>query len=197
MSGALREILVNHFSDVRNLSSPKLRKVFSAGGYVEENSSGSPPYSPIFIDTLDRWKPTHSEDRPAILLKEGDWTFQTLGTQGLADTDLRTGTKSYIGLWAGSHVAFALATESALAKILATEVAKLLIWQASAIASSLQLLDFRVSKLGATARSRESVTSYVVPIDMGYIAAETWQVSEDAPRVKQIKFRLSSLLRDY
>lgn len=197
VSGILREVLINHFSDTQNLISPKLRKVFSGGGYFEESPSGAPPYSPLFVDTLDRWKPTHSESRLAIVLKEGDWTYQQLGWDGLAYTDLRTGTKSYAGLWGGTHTAFVLAAESGVAKILATEVAKLFLWQSQEIIKTMNFVEFKLTKLGATYRLHESHTSYVVPVDVSYIVGESWEASQDAPRLKQIKFSANGLLRDY
>jgi len=197
MSGIIRDTLINHFSSHLNMISPVLRKYFTNNTYALSRDNGGDQENPIFIDTLDRWTPTLSEARPAFVIKDADWTFTQLGINNRVHTELRTGEEAFLGLWSGAHTVFALASESGLAKILATEAAKLLLWQSLEIQRTTQLIDFKVMKLGCANRCAESTTNYVVPVDVGYVAQESWTLIEDAPRLKQIKFSATNLLRDY
>jgi len=197
MSGILRRVLISHFASPKQLISPYLRKVFADGGHVEEASETTGHISPIYIETLDRWRPTHSEERPSLVIKDADWQFTPLGINDLVHTDERSGEQTYAGLWSGGHVIFAVGTESALAKILGMEVAKLLMWSAQTMLPAFGLIQFRVQKIGQASRLRESHTSYLVPIEVGYILSEGWQTQIEAPRLKQILFKASDVSPNY
>jgi hypothetical protein len=197
MSGILRRVLISHFSEPKQLISPYLRKVFADGGYAEEASETTGYKSPIYIETLDRWRPTHSEERPSLVIKDADWQFTPLSINNIVNTDVRSGQQTFAGLWSGGHVVFAVGSESALAKILGMEVAKLLMWSAQTMLPAFNLIQFRVQKLGATVRLRESHTSYLTPIEVGYILDEAWQTQVEAPRLKQIRFKASDISPNY
>lgn len=197
MSAIFMKVLTNHFSDTSNLLSPGLKRVFAAGGYVDTPATGEATRSPLFVDTLDRWQPTQSESRPALLVKEGDWVSQPAGLRNAVGVDLQTGAETYASTWSGGHVIFALAPESAMAKQLAVEVMQLFQAYSSSMVSLFGLHMFRVSKLASATHIRESYSTYVVPIDLIYVLQMQWKITPHAPRVKQIKLKVSELNRNY
>lgn len=187
------DLLKSHFADPDVLLSPLLRRVFSKGGYIEENEDGSGAKSPILIQTLDRWKLTDHETRPAILVKDSQWTQQPIG-QGLFSTNEATGSQTYLTVWQGAAVVFAMSHTPGLAKLLAAEIAKLFTFLGPRIRQDLQFDFFGVLSYGPTARAVEAAPNFVVPVDLGFIITEGWEISIDAAPLKRVVFTLRDVL---
>jgi hypothetical protein len=193
VNAVLLDLVKSHLADPGVLMSPLLRQVFKNGGYIEENEDGSGPKSPILIQTLDRWKLTDHEARPAVLVKDGQWTQQPMG-QGLFSTDYADGSQKYVTIWQGSAVVFVLSHTPGLAKLLAGELVKLFTFLGPRIKSELQFDFFGVLNYGPCSRAVEAAPNFVVPIDIGFIVEEAWEISIDAAPLKRVVFTLRDVL---
>lgn len=192
MQGALRQVLVQHFADPRNILNATLRtRIEERGGYT------TTPASAIYIESLHNWRPEMTESRPGLLIKEHDWEWKQAGIGDMLDGDYRSGRMTFAGLWQGAHTIFALAEEGAEAQMLATEVAKVLLWFRQNLMDQLGLLRFVPVSIGAVAALEESTENYVVPVNVAYVAEEIWWTQVEAPRLKRIEFRTSEVLAAY
>lgn len=192
MQGALRNVLIQHFGDVRNILNATLRDRMVRDGPWRETSD-----TPLVIESLHRWRPELAEKRPALVLKEGAWQWQQQGIGNQAGEDYRSGRQFFGGLWAGSHTIFAIAQNGAEAQILATEALKCLLWFATEIAGQLELQRFVPVSIGEVAALKESAEHYVVPVVVAYLVPEGWWIQPDAPRTKRIVWRTSTVLPNY
>jgi len=189
LTGVIRQILAQHFADPNQITNDHLR------AFLERHGVWSPGLdSGIYIESLDRWRPELTEARPAIVIKEGDWTWRRVGIGDFAGVDVRSGQEFYSGLWNGTHTIFAIGNEGAETKILSVEVAKLLTYYGPTITDQMSLDRWMVVKLGALNSLKESTENYIVPIDVAYVAAESWSLQVDAPRLKRIVFGVEELL---
>lgn len=192
MTGALRQILIQHFSDVRNILNGSLRKRMEREGVWSEGQNTG-----IVIEALNRWRPELTESRPGLVLKEGTWQWSRMGIGDKSGADFRSGKLFFGGYWKCSHTIFALAKEGAEAQVLAIEAMKCLLWFEEEICSQLELQRFVPVSIGEVAALKESREHYVVPIVVAYVVPEFWYLQPDAPRTKRIVFRASQTLPDY
>jgi hypothetical protein len=192
MTGALRQVLAQHFSDVRNILNSSLRARLTRDGVWSDGTDTG-----IVIESLTRWRPELTEARPGLILKSGVWQWQRMGIGDITGEDYRSGELTFGGYWQGSHTIFALAKEGAEAQILAIEVAKCLLWFGSEILEQLELQRFVPVSIGEVAALKESREHYVVPVVVAYVVPEFWKLQPDAPRTKRIVFRTSQTLSDY
>jgi len=192
MQGALRQILVQHFSDHRNILNATLRKRLKEDGVWREGTDTG-----IYIESLHRWRPELTEARPGVVLSEGEWQWERRGIGDKLGAEVRSGRRHFGGFWRGTHTFFALANEGAEAQILAWEVAKLLLWFEAEIAETLELHRFIPVSVGKVSALKEATENYVVPVTVAYVVSETWYIQPDAPRLKQIVFKTSETFRDY
>jgi len=191
MSGAIRQILLQHFADPENIMSASLRSYLQQeGAWTADEHTG------LYIETLARWRPELTESRPAVIIKEGDWTNERMGIGDHWGTDERTGAESYASFWHGTHTVFALGGEGAETQVLAAEIAKLLVWFGPVIMDQLELHRFLVTSVSGLHAMQEATENYVVAVSMGYIAQERWELQMEAPRLKRIVFQPDAFLRD-
>ncbi len=192
MTGALRQVLIQHFSDVRNILNATLRTRLTREGVWSEGTNTG-----IVIESLHRWLPELTEARPGLILKEGIWQWQRMGIGDQTGEDFRSGRRYFGGYWNGSHTIFALAKEGAEAQVLAVEAMKCLMWFEEEIAVQLELQRFMPVSIGEVAALKESREHYVVPIVVAYSVPEFWYIQPDAPRLKRIIWRASTVLPTY
>jgi len=186
----MRQILMQHYCDPDHVEDVRLRE------YLEENGAWTPGTDTgLYIESLARWRPELTEMRPAIVIKEGDWTWRRVGIGEQAGIDGRTGMMRYAGLWNGSHTLFALGGEGAETQTLAVETAKILLYLSQLIVDELGLHRFMPVKIGTLQPLKESTENYVVPVSFAYVAEESWTIQPDAPRLKRIVFDVDELLR--
>lgn len=190
MSGAIRQILLQHFADPQNVMSASLRKYLEQEGAWTGDEKTS-----LYIETLARWRPELTEARPAIILKEGDWTLQRMGIGDRVGADMRTGAVEYGSFWNGTHAIFALGGEGAETQVLAAEIAKLLVWFGPVIMDQLELHRFLVTGLSGLHAVQETTENYVAAVSVGYVAEERWSLQPEAPRLKRIVFQPEEFLR--
>lgn len=193
VNAVLLDVLRSHFADPNTLLSPLLRQVFKAGGYVQENEDGTGAKSPIMIESLDRWKLTDHEARPAVLVREGKWQQEAIG-RGLLSTDVRTGTQQFVTMWQGTVTIFPMSHTPGLAKLLAAEIAKLFVFFGPRLQSEMGFSFFNVLSFGPTARAVEAAANFVCPVDIGFIVDEGWEITVDAAPLKKVEFTLRDVL---
>lgn len=193
MTGALRQVLIQHFSDTRNILNGSVRKRLQRDGVW----NASPNSTAILIESLHSWKPPLTESRPGLLIKEGEWTWRRFGIGDNAGTDTRTGTTTYAGFWYGSHTIFAVANEAAEAQTLADETKICLQMFEGEIATQLRLQRFIPVSIGEVAELKESSEHYVVPVVFAYVVPSAWTVQPEAPRLKRITWSLKEVLGQY
>jgi len=192
MQGALRQILIQHFADQRNILNGTLRKKFERDGVWREGTDTG-----IVIESLHKWEPELTEARPALILKEGAWQWQRMGIGDQAGGDDISGRRYFGGYWQGSHTIFALANEGAEAQILAIEALKSLHMFEQEIMVQLELQRFVPVSIGEVSALQESSENYVVPIVFAYTVPDWWTVIQDAPRLKQVVFKASETIPTY
>lgn len=191
MQGALRQVLLTHFADRENILNSSLRQLLAEKGVWGERPGAFP------IESLHNWRPEHTETRPAIILKEGAWNWQRMGIGDSTGDDARSGRRTFLGFWQGTHTLFALGNTGVEAQILAVEIAKLMLWYASEISTQLALQRFVPVSVGEVAALKESKEHYVVPVTVAYVAPESWYIQQEAPRLKRIIFKTSEVLKNY
>ena len=191
VTGILRQLLMQHFADPRQISNPTLRSMLERGGAWRPGVNDG-----LYIESVARWRPEVTEKRPAILLKEGDWQWIRVGIGDYAGSSWRDGREQFAGLWRGSHTVFAVGNEGAETQILATETAKVIAWYGPLITDQMNMHRWGITKIGALSALQESTENYVVPVDVAYVAEESWTLQVDAPRLKRIVFNTDALLAD-
>ncbi len=192
MTGSLRQVLIQHFSDVRNILNSTLRERLTREGVWSEGANTG-----IVIESLHRWTPALTESRPGLIIKEGIWQWQRMGIGDQKGEDYRSGKRFFGGYWQGSHTVFALANEGAEAQILAVEAMKCFLWYEEELTSQLELQRFVPVSIGEVSALKEAREHYVVPIVVAYVVPEFWFIQPDAPRVKRIIWRASTVLPTY
>lgn len=192
MQGALRQVLIQHFMDSRNILNGTLRKALARDGVWSEGANTG-----LYIESLHKWRPELTESRPAIILSEGEWKWKRMGIGDKSTTDPRSGIRTFGGYWYGTHTFFAVANNGAEAQILAWEVAKLMLWFGPEITDKLGLHRFVPVAVGKVSALAEATENYVVPVSVAYVVEEAWSLQEDAPRLKRIVFRASDVLANY
>lgn len=189
ITGAIRQLLLQHFVDPDNIRNANLRR------YLEREGAWSGDVTTgIYIEGIGRWRPELTEARPAIVIKEGSWKNQRVGIKDLSGSDYRDGRQSFSSFWHGSHAIFALGGQGAETQILATEIAKLLVWFGSEIADEFGLFRFLVTEIGELAAVQEATENYVVPVSVAYVAEERWELQLEAPRLKRIIFDAEEII---
>ncbi len=189
LTGGLRQTLMQHFADPDQIILPSVREFLEReGAWSAEETTG------IVIEALSRWRPELTEGRPAIIIKEGEWQWKREGIGDSLGEEWQDGTAHFAGFWSGTHTMFALGNEGAETQLLASEIAKTLLWYQATIAKAFCLDRFVVVSLGALAALKESRETFVVPINVAYVLTESWYTRLDAPRLKRIVFRASDFI---
>jgi hypothetical protein len=148
----------------------------------------------ILIESLHRWEPRTTGLRPAILIKRNAFKNRREGIgdrKQLPAIDI-TGNPHFLTFWVGSHTLFCIGGTGAQAESLATEVRRDLVEFGPAIKNSFKLLRFQAVEVGAISELEEATENFVVPVTVGWAFEESWQLMQQAPRLKRIS--LSSLL---
>lgn len=189
VTGTLRQLLLQHFADPDHIQNGRLRKYLEDAGVWQ-----TPGQIALVIESAARWMPEKAGVRPAILLKEGNWEYNQMLIGNLAWVEADTGEEVSLGMWRGTHTILVIGVDAAETQVLATEIAKLLVWFAKTIANALELHDFRLVQIGETHALQESREHYVVPLQLTYAAEERWSVHRDAPRTQKIQLSPTGIL---
>lgn len=179
MTGAIRQILIQHFADVTNILSASLRNnVWTAN---EETG--------ILIESATRWVPTLAEKRPAIIIKRNALRSVRLGIgnqmQGFRNLD---GFSRYEKMKQCSHTCFCVANEGAEAEELGQEVYEELDHFGPLIRCELGLLRFEAVDVGTIVELEEfGRENFAVPVTVAYAYSDTWTLRQYAPLLKRFE----------
>lgn len=192
MTGALRQILIQHYSVASNILNYGLRQQLTAGGMWKNDNTTA-----ITIEAVETWKPEMTEYRPGLVIKGNDWDYVQFAVGNHAETDYRTGARSFVMRVTGSHTIFAVHQTATAAQQVAIETFKCLQYFAPEILQQLSLQRFTPARIHATGSLKESNTHFVTPVTVQYVFEDRWTLTPEAPRVKQIIFRASETLQNY
>ena len=192
ITGLLRQLLIQHFTDPDNVDEPKLRQKFLETGGWKQTENGQNDGG-ILIESITRWIPNDVDKRPAVLIRRNDWAWQKLAIGDLTGVALDTGAKSYTGLWQGSHTLYCLSLTGLETELLAIEVVRFLQHFAPWIREQMDLKRFMITQIGGVGEVKEVVQGYAVPVTVSYVAEESWSLQPYAPRLKRIVLKASEL----
>jgi hypothetical protein len=192
LTGFIRQLLAAHFTDPDNIEDLKLRqKLKELGGWLPNNNGLSD--SGILIESITRWAPNEAEKRPAILIKRNAWRWQKIGIADSLGVNYIDGSKSYTGLWEGSHTLYCLALAGVETELVAMEVVRFLQHFGPWIREQMDFKRFMIAEVGGISEVQEVVQGYAVPVTVAYVAEESWSLQPAAPRLKRIVIKASDL----
>lgn len=196
MTGLLRQLLIGHFKDPENIEEPRLRRQLQELNSWKPSDAeiDEPNISRILIESITRWNPSKTDNRPAVLIKRNGWKWLRQGIGDTVGDNVYTGSTTYAGFWEGSHTLYCLSQNGAETEFLATEVVKFLVNFAPLIREQMDLHKFFVSEVGGIGEIQEVIQGYAVPVNVAYVAEEAWLLQPYAPRLKRIVFKASDLL---
>lgn len=193
MTGLLRQLLLDHFSDPQNIEDSKIRRQLEILGVWRPIENGL-NQSGILVESITRWNPNNSDKRPAVLIKRNTWQWSRKTIGDKAGENLYTGSTAYTGFWEGSHTLYCLAQNGAETEFLAAEVFRFLLTFSPLIRDQMALMRFLVSEVGGVGEVQEVIQGYAVPVTVSYVAEESWELQPYVPRLKRIVFKASDLL---
>lgn len=149
----------------------------------------------ILIDAVANWKPTAGGQRPALLVKRGDYKTErvTIGDAVQSSGLTPEGNQRYAMMWLGSHTIFALSTNSLQAEALAHEASRHLMQFQAVIRRNLGLVRLMLVDVAAQGILEEAHQTFVTPINLLIAFTEHWIVEQQAPPLRGVL--LSSLLQ--
>jgi hypothetical protein len=149
--------------------------------------------SAIAIDSVFKYNPANTEQRPAIFVKPGPWKILRYGIDDrkMVGT-LPDGMKppTYNTMIQGSHTIFCIAGESAEVENLANEVYHELMEFGPVARRVFNFLRFVVTDVGEPAILEEATENFVVPITVSYGAQDVWQICAVPPELLNLDERL-------
>jgi hypothetical protein len=179
MTGMLVQELRDHFSQPDRIDQSNLQQ-YLWRSQVDQTQ--------LAIESMTRWNPALTSERPAILIRRNSWQTQRLGVADrlMMQTTL-DGWERYSLLMCGSHTIFCLARESGECETLAAEVYLQLLEFGPVLRRRLMLTRFTVTEIGRMAPVLESREHFGVPITVAYVHNQNWAVQKQAPVLETIK----------
>jgi hypothetical protein len=181
LTGAFVQQARAHFSDPNGIADPALRHL---------HWSSNPATASIVIESITKWRPEVSGQRPAIVVRRDAYTPQKIAINNFACyVQQHDGAVYYTSVAKGTHTFFCIAGEPGEAELLGDE------WYDSLLAFgpewrvALQLLRFQVVEHGALHKIEEAAGSYAVPITVECGYNETRKVLQYAPKLKRISLQ--------
>lgn len=175
ITGLFRDILTRHFATPLNMEEPDLRHLVWQDGVR----------TGILIESIHRWRGELVEKRPAIIVKpNGRQNTRLLIGDKTGPTE--QGFMQYQTFWVGSHTLFCIHGSGASVEILATEVQRELTQFSPVVVQYLNLYKMQVTEVGGIAELEESKESFVIPITVGWVYSEQWQVSDESLKLRKI-----------
>ena len=189
LTGMFRDMLIRHFSDSKQIVAPDLKQFV----WREDETSG------ILIESVYRWRADLVEKRPAILVKRNGYRQRRvgiqdkifgMGTSGAISPNERGAMTRHMVHWLGSHTVFCIHGTGASCEILATEVVDQLTMNAPAIRQLFNLDEFQVTEVGAISELEESTENYVIPVTVGWVYQQVWDLHLDSLPLRDIAVNL-------
>lgn len=158
-----------HFSDATHIENPLLKDYI----WTSDNAT-----SKLAIESVFKWNPAMTEQRPGIFLKRGPWKVLNAGIDNrkMAGTFDWPYPRQYNVFYQGSHTVFCVGGESAEVELLAAEVYRELVGFGPVVRKQFNFLRFVVTEIGEVSLLEESAEHFVVPVVVSYGAQDTWQI---------------------
>ena len=184
VTGYLRLWLATHFAKETTIEHEELRSLL----WTELDSSE------LKIENIYRWRPSTTENRPAILIRRNDWQVLRRGIDDrmIGDTITDDAMNHYASFLVGSHTVFNLSPQPIEAEILAAEVYRELMQFGPVVREELDLKRFVVVGVGALFEVKEYRGTYAVPVHLAYEIEEKWRLIKHAPFLR--KFDLKTVI---
>lgn len=181
VTGLLVQWMRLHFSEAPNIEDPDLRETLWA---LDITTTG------IVIDSVYRWNPQQTEQRPGIFVKRGPWKILRYGIDDrkMIGYGAPSGNQTYNNFTQGSHVLFCVANKPAEAELLGAEVYRELMMFGPMARRFFNFLRFVVTDVGELSLLEECAEHFVVPITVSYGAQDVWELAPNAPKLKSLKF---------
>ncbi len=178
MDGLFRDYMTKHFSQPGLIEEPDLRELI----WKPNDTTG------IVIEVVQKWDPTKSNRRPAIVIKRNSYKNRKVGIGNRLQMQPgdREGQPHFSTFWVGSHTLFALGGTGAQANLLGTEIQRELTQFANELIRDLGLEQLDVMEVGPLSLVKEATDTYAVPIVVTYAYNERWTVRLQAPRLRRI-----------
>lgn len=171
--------LQQHFSQNANIEDEKLKKTMWA---ADISKSG------ILIESVFRWRPDLTAQRPAILIKRGGWKVLRLGIDDRKMGGMtESGNREYLVAFQGAHYLYCMGTSPAEAEAVATEVLRELVQFGPLFRKTFRFLKFQVVEVGEISLVEEAKQNFVVPITIAYVADDAWEIAPRVPVLKHIR----------
>jgi hypothetical protein len=182
MNGLFRVWMTYHFGDSSRIIDDILK---------EKLWHADPKETRISIEPHSAYKTDLTEKRPAIIIKRQGWQRIRIGINNMRMGEISLdGAEYYVNLWQGSHTLFCISGVPAEVERLATEVFEDLNRFAPAVRRKMDLIRLEVAEAGEYGKLEESGKNYVVPINVGYVLADTWTLRQEAPFLKSLDLSL-------
>ena len=175
MTGLMRILLTDHFSDASNIE----HKLFRKRLWKKGDDTG------ILIEDATVWTPGKTGSRPAVIIKRNTWKSQKVSLNNFSGINSE-GFDEHIKFWRGSHTLFCIAKEGAEAEILAAEVYRMLMHYAPVFREYFNLMLFELMDVGALGEIEEAHECYGVPITVMYGWSDNWVLRLQTPKLKRI-----------
>jgi hypothetical protein len=196
INGFLVQLLRQHFCDPSHFEEPVLR---NAG---VSDSTHDPLYTykfrpdlktGIVVDALNKWDPTLTDRKPAVLVKRTRFSSQTMSIAGRSQGSVpEHGFDTYQLQIEGGSVIFCVAHEPGEADLIAFETFHYVSGIAPIITNVLKLNKFRVDGADEIHRLDANEKQFVVPISVSYTYEDTWILKQDVPVLKSFSLETFS-----
>lgn len=173
-----------------------LRRHFSATGNIEDEDLSNTLWKAdnttnILIESITRWKPELTAQRPALIVKRN---AVSVDRQGIDDKLMGyqpvNGEQFYATLLKGSHTIFCIGKEGAELEKLSTEVYRELLEFGPPIRKTLNLHKFLLNSVGDIFRIEEDRESFAIPVTLSYVFEDVWKIKPRGTLVKRIDLAL-------
>jgi hypothetical protein len=183
VTGFFKDYMTRHFQE-GNIENPELQKLIWRDG---ERTN-------ILIETSTRWAPQTTGLRPAVVIHGNDSDSIRLGIADRHQGMTSDGNKVFTTFWSSSTTLFCIGETGAQAAVLASEVQRQLTGYQEEIRCVMELMRFRVLKVGGIYELAEYAQNFVCPVTAGYFYTESWESGPEAPRLSKVTLSLSNFI---
>lgn len=189
VTGILVQWLQWHFTDPINIDNQFLQ---------DDLWTNDITTTKIVIDSVYKYNPAETEERPGIFIAPGAWKILQ---RGIDNRKMMTyGPQSdvpaiYNTYYQGSHTVFCIGGESAEVEILANEVYHELMEFAPIARKIFQFLRIVVSDVGEISILEEDKQHFVVPIVISYSGQDVWEIDEEPGELDNFDPKVLAMLK--
>lgn len=196
MTGAIRQMLIQHYSDINNIADNFVHARLKRDGPYREplRADTTEPEGPLQIESIGRWRPDADGNPLQLIIKPNKWDWVRLGIGDRTGEDAELGIEYYSGDIDGSHTIFAMAEDLGEAENLADETGSFFMEHAALILQELGLYRWSFVGLGEPFAVTDARETYAVPVVVAYVVRRSWSQQIEAPRFREFVLSASDTL---